>query len=120
MFQYHQFASEKMLEACAKLPKPIYHGDEKLFFGSVHGTMAHILCADKLWYARIVTGKPSGLDKLWTSDDRSGFERQWASLEHLAREYKQQHSAWLAHVRPLSLSLCCVGFSSISTRALGM
>ena len=62
---YHVWAQRRLLKALEPMRDADYHGDQGLFFRSVHRTLNHLLLVDLLWYGRL-TAKPfpiSGMDQ---------------------------------------------------------
>jgi uncharacterized damage-inducible protein DinB len=62
---YHIWADARLLKTLEPMSDADYHGDQGLFFRSVHRTLNHLLLVDLLWQGRL-TGKPfaiSGLDQ---------------------------------------------------------
>jgi uncharacterized damage-inducible protein DinB len=60
----NQWANRQVYEAAAKLPDKDYRADRGVFFKSMHGTLNHILAADRIWMKRF-TGEgdaPKRLD----------------------------------------------------------
>ena len=55
--RYHCWATEKLFDSVALLSEEQYRSNEGLFFGSVHGTLNHLLLVDQLWLSRI-NGEP--------------------------------------------------------------
>ncbi len=53
MAQYNRWANRRLYDACGHLANDHYHQPRKMFFGSIHGTLNHILVGDRLWLARI-------------------------------------------------------------------
>lgn len=53
MAHYNQWANQRLYDACEELAKTAYHQTRKAFFGSIHGTLNHILVGDRVWLARI-------------------------------------------------------------------
>ena len=51
--RYHRWATEKLFESVSLLTEEQYRQPTDLFFGSVHGTLNHLLLVDQLWYARL-------------------------------------------------------------------
>ncbi len=49
---YHLWATRRLFEHVQALTEADYRRDAGLFFGSVHGTLNHLLVADRLWFAR--------------------------------------------------------------------
>ena len=58
MALYNRWANERLYAACARLPAEEYHRPRPAFFGSLHGTLSHVVVADRLWLARLL-GQPS-------------------------------------------------------------
>ena len=52
LFTYNAWANRRMFGALAELPGEHYQRDLKCSFGSIHGTIAHIVGAEQLWLAR--------------------------------------------------------------------
>ncbi|MDM0123388.1 DinB family protein [Variovorax arabinosiphilus] len=50
--RYHAWATHKLLTDLTALSDDEWHRDMRLFFGSVHRTVNHLLVADTIWYAR--------------------------------------------------------------------
>jgi uncharacterized damage-inducible protein DinB len=61
MARYNRWANERLYAACAELPSEEYHRPRQAFFGSLHGTLTHVLVADRLWLARIAGEPPPNL-----------------------------------------------------------
>ena len=74
MARYNRWANERLYAACAQLPGEEYHRARRAFFGSIHGTLNHLLVGDRLWLARI-EGTPSPHQRL--------VEQPCATLEEL-------------------------------------
>lgn len=53
MAKYNRWANERLYAACGQLDDEAYHQSRQAFFGSIHGTLSHILVGDRLWLARI-------------------------------------------------------------------
>ena len=53
MARYNRWANERLHDACAALPDDVYFAPRRAFFGSIHGTLNHLIVADRLWLARI-------------------------------------------------------------------
>lgn len=61
--RYNQWANRRLYAACAALPEAEYMKPRAAFFGSLHGTLNHLLVADRLWMGRI-TGHDPGIRSL--------------------------------------------------------
>ena len=51
MARYNAWANRRLYEACAQLPEVQYRRPRTAFFGSIHGTLNHLLVADWIWLA---------------------------------------------------------------------
>ena len=50
--RYNRLANETLYEACGMLPDAEYRRNLGAFFGSVHGTLNHLLLGDTIWMTR--------------------------------------------------------------------
>lgn len=50
---YNRWANERIYSACAHLTDADYFLNRSAFFKSIHGTLNHLLVADRIWMARI-------------------------------------------------------------------
>lgn len=50
--RYNRWMNEKVYAAAARMPRADLHADRGAFFGSVFGTLNHLLVADTLWMKR--------------------------------------------------------------------
>jgi uncharacterized damage-inducible protein DinB len=53
MARYNRWANARLFTAVEGLGSEAYHQARPAFFGSIHGTLNHILIGDRLWLARI-------------------------------------------------------------------
>lgn len=70
MAGYNAWCNERLYEVVAQLPDADYRADRGAFFKSVHGTLNHILVADRIWMRRF-TGEgeaPNRLDAIRFED----------------------------------------------------
>ncbi len=63
MGRYNRWANRRLYEACAGLDDAERKRDRQAFFGSIHGTLNHILAADRIWLSRL-NGQPHGIRTL--------------------------------------------------------
>jgi uncharacterized damage-inducible protein DinB len=54
--RYNRLANELLYAACARLSGMDYRRDLGAFFGSVHGTLNHLLLGDTIWMTRFEGG----------------------------------------------------------------
>ena len=67
---YNAWANRRLYDAAAALPDADYRADRGAFFKSVHGTLNHLLVADRIWMRRF-TGAgehPNRLDAILFED----------------------------------------------------
>ena len=60
---YNRWANRRLYDTAAKLSDADYRADRGAFFKSVHGTLNHLLVADRLWMRRF-TGEGEVADRL--------------------------------------------------------
>ncbi|MHA1601355.1 MAG: DinB family protein [Alphaproteobacteria bacterium] len=53
MARFNAWANARIYDSVARLPDAAYRADCKAFFGSIHGTLNHLLLVDRLWGGRI-------------------------------------------------------------------
>jgi len=68
--RYNRWANARLYGAVGRLPAEEYLRRRPAFFGSIHGTLNHILVTDRLWLGRIVDGQapPLKLDQILYGD----------------------------------------------------
>ena len=73
---YNRWANRRLYAAVRALSDADYRADRGAFFGSLHGTLNHLLVADHIWMRRFTgTGpSPTRLDEI-LFDDLSALER---------------------------------------------
>src|SRR5262249_50719318 len=54
MARYNRWMNERLYECCAGLSDAERKADRKAFFGSIHGTLNHLLLGDRLWLGRFL------------------------------------------------------------------
>lgn len=61
---YNAWCNERLYDAASKVPDAEYRADRGAFFKSLHGTLNHLLVADRIWMKRFtgVGELPAGLD----------------------------------------------------------
>jgi len=61
--RYNAWANGRLYAAAAGLDEAEYRRDRRGFFRSLHGTLNHVLVADRIWLRRI-TGEGEAVDRL--------------------------------------------------------
>jgi len=81
---YNEWANGRIYAAAAALPDADYRADHGAFFGSVHGTLNHLLVGDQIWMQRLSGAgeAPAQLDAI-LYDDLDGLRA--ARVEEDAR-----------------------------------
>lgn len=60
---YNQWMNDRLYAVCAEIPDAERKADRGAFFKSIHGTLNHVLLADRLWMGRF-TGHEFRVDGL--------------------------------------------------------
>ena len=55
--RYSRLANARLYDACSELDDKRRKRDRGAFFGSIHGTLNHILVGDRIWMARFEGGE---------------------------------------------------------------
>ena len=58
--RYNAWANMALYEAAASLTDAEYRADRGAFFGSVHGTLNHLLTTDRVWFQRFTGSTATG------------------------------------------------------------
>ena len=95
--EYNEWMNAKLYAAAATLPREAFLADRGAFFGSIAGTLNHIVAGDTIWLRRFATRHrvlqplldlpaPAGLDAIYSTDLPALFvHRQW--LDSLIRQW---------------------------------
>lgn len=93
MASYNEWMNTKLYEAAGKLSADELVADRKAFFGSILGTLNHLVVADRIWLKRFAThpAAPSLLDPIRELPMPSALDQiLFADLAPLA-----EHRRWL-------------------------
>ncbi len=93
--RYNRLANERLYQACAQLSDATRKQRRQAFFGSIHGTLNHIMVGDRIWLARFVgqTVPSTGLDAILYEDFgdlRAAREAEDARIEDFAANLTQE------------------------------
>ncbi len=68
--RYNAWANLRLYDACAKLGEVEYRKARPVYFGSIHGTLNHLLAGDRIWLGRLegVASGVSALDQILYDD----------------------------------------------------
>lgn len=100
MARYNRWANRRLSAAVAALDEQDYYADRGAFFGSIHGTLNHLLVGDRLWLGRIdrVPYRVSGLDAVVCADRAAFLTERAEEDERLIRTVDGMDDAALASV----------------------
>ena len=87
MFEYDEWAINKLLEAAAQLDSDAFRKDLGASFRSVHGTLAHIYGAQRLWLTRWKGSSPATLISPEEIPTASELKKRWQELYAGLRAY---------------------------------
>src|SRR5215213_9102543 len=93
MAGYNAWSNERLYEVAAQLSDADYRADHGAFFKSVHGTLNHLLVADRIWLRRF-TGEGDAPNRL----DAILFER----LDELRAARRTEDKRILRYVEGLT------------------
>src|SRR5258708_37836638 len=60
---YNHWANRRLYAAALEMPEELYRRPTGVFFGSLHGTLNHLLLTDRIWLKRL-TGEGEHPDRL--------------------------------------------------------
>jgi uncharacterized damage-inducible protein DinB len=95
---YNAWANDRVYEAAAQLSDADYRADRGAFFKSMHGTLNHMVVADRIWMFRFTgTGEPpTQLNAILYGDFAALREARRAEDERIARYIEALREADLA------------------------
>jgi uncharacterized damage-inducible protein DinB len=77
---FNAWVNERLYACVAALPEDLYRADRRVYFGSVHHTLNHLLVVDRLW-----TGRIEGIDRGIRALDQILYD-DFAALRDARRE----------------------------------
>lgn len=92
--RYNIWMNQRLYEACAGLPDAQRKRDLGAFFKSIHGTLNHLLLADRVWLGR-ATGAPFSVRAL----DQELYA-DFAELRAQRERTDAELAAWIASLQP--------------------
>ncbi len=95
---YNRWANERLYEAAAKLSDADYRAERGAFFGSLHGTLNHMLVADRVWMRRFTGDGP-----IQTRLDEILFE-DLSALGAARRDEDERIIAWVDRLSEADLA----------------
>ena len=111
--KYNGWMNEQLYTVCADIPDHERKAEHGAFFGSVHGTLNHLLLADRIWLGRFqkIPYPATRLDDILYED--------FAELRDARRREDARISTWTATLdeAALSLPMIYIGIVEPSKRA---
>ncbi|WP_122664779.1 DinB family protein [Pseudomonas viridiflava] len=111
MAAYNQWMNDKLYVAAARLPEEALSADRAAFFGSIMGTLNHLLVGDTLWlkrFARHPAGFPA-LDVVRDLPDPKALSEQvFNSLSELSAQRRRVDQAiieWTVELQEVDLDV---------------
>jgi uncharacterized damage-inducible protein DinB len=86
LFAYDRWANARLLDATAKLPIEQLDREMGNSFGSIHGTLGHILGAHWVWLSRWLGDSPTGFPA-WDVSTHALLRERWREVEAKQKEY---------------------------------
>lgn len=94
MASYNRWMNRRLYEACAQLTDEQRKQDKGAFFKSIHGTLNHLLLADRVWMGRF-TGTPFVITSL-----RDELYSDFAQLRAEREREDERIIAWIDSQQP--------------------
>ena len=114
MAAYNAEMNRRLYEASARIPDQDRRQDRGAFWGSLHGTLCHLLWGDQAWMSRFDGWpKPDVIQK-----DSASLIGDFGELRRLRAEADDKISAWAGRVSEAWLAEDMVWFSSSVQREM--
>ena len=95
--RYNRWMNDKLYAAAATLSDEVRKRDDGAFFKSIHGTLNHLLLADRVWLGRFMGG--TSPDGFMAPGIRTLDQELYADFDDLRRERARtddELSTWIA------------------------
>ena len=114
MARYNVWQNESLLTAAATLDDTARRQDRGAFFKSIHGTLCHLLWADRMWLSRFA-GTPKPTHRIHES---AGLVADWADLVAQRQAFDVTILEWARGLSPEWLADDMVWFSGATQREM--
>ena len=114
MAAYNAEMNRRLYEAAARIPDPARRQDRGAFWGSLHGTLCHLLWGDQMWMSRF-DGWPTAAV---IQKESAALVADFDELRRLRADADERISAWAGRVTEPWLAAEQVWFSSSVQREL--
>ena len=113
MAGYNRWQNESIYSAAATLTDAQRKEQRGAFFGSIHGTLSHLLWADQIWMSRFAgTPRP----KAAGIPESPAMVEHWDGLKHERTAFDQVIIDWAEHLDPKWLEGDLTWFSGAAGR----
>jgi len=114
MAAYNAEMNRRIFAAAARLPDAERRRLRGAFWGSIHGTLCHLLWGDRMWMSRFDGWpKPTVMQK-----DSAGLVADFAELHRLRTEADEKISAWAGSIDEAWLAGDMVWFSQSAQKEM--
>ncbi|RSK32302.1 damage-inducible protein DinB [Rhodovulum iodosum] len=100
MARYNRWQNTSLIAAAETLEPAALLAERGAFWGSIHGTLSHILWADHVWMARLDGWPPPG----GGLSDSDGYAPDWAELRARRRITDARIARWAGALGPADLA----------------
>ena len=115
MARYNRWQNRSLFDAADALPDDERRRDRGAFFGSIHGTLSHLLWGDRMWLSRF-----TDVERPRTSQAESPtFVEDWDELKALRAETDDALDAWAGGMTEATLQGEYRWFSGSAGREVG-
>eukprot|EP01037_Dinobryon_pediforme_P013326 gene13326-13440_t len=114
MAGYNRRMNERLYASAARLPDAVRRSDQGAFFGSIHGTLCHLLWADRMWMSRFDGWEKPTVPVRESPGLVEGFDTLWA----LRQEADARIEAWAGRVRAADLAGDLTWFSGAANKVM--
>jgi len=87
LYQYNAWANARILDTAAQLSPEQFRAEASASFGSVHGTLDHIMSAQWLWLARWQGSSPSAMLDPQAFPDLDALRARWDQIERETQDF---------------------------------
>ena len=108
MAAYNAEMNRRLYEAAARIPDPERRKDRGAFWGSLHGTLSHLLWGDQMWMSRFDNWPKAAVIQKESATMVGGFDE----LRRLRADADERISAWAGRTTDEWLAGDLVWFSS--------
>jgi uncharacterized damage-inducible protein DinB len=103
MARYNRWQNRSVYGAAARLTEAQRRENRGAFFGSVHGTLCHLVFGDRAWMWRF-TGDETLKPDIKSTADTATFIADWATLQTEREQLDGRILAWASALTPADLA----------------